>query len=399
MKSLRCKTALWLLLGLCGWFETAAQANAYARKQLDTLASEAFHGRGYVQGGQQLAADYLLREFQRLGLQPLSDNYLQTFPLLVNSFDSVLLRVNGRALQPGHDYLVHPYSGHGEGQKLRPRKQVLLLQAQQSLPQNLRPVQLLLDTGISKLTWSVGTDQQPWPRFQIRQNVLPKRIKTIDFVARGSFREQRLGNVVGFLPGTSHPDTIVIVCAHYDHLGRMGSTLFAGANDNASGTALLLDLARHYAQPQNRPAHSLLFIAFAAEEAGLVGSRHYVQQPLWPLAKTKMVVNLDLMGGGSEGLMVVNAPAHPATFAALDSLNAVHQLLPKLQQRANAANSDHFPFTQKGVPALFFYTLGDVKAYHDPNDQPEDLAWQHYEAVFKLIEAFVALQANPHPHD
>lgn len=389
LKSRLYKRALTLALVLSCTVVASAQDLIYARQQLDTLASEAFHGRGYAARGQQLAAEYLLREFQRLGLQPLSDNYLQPFSLEVNSFDSVLLQINGRTLVPGTDYLVHPHSGYGEAQGLKAGKKTAIFD-HKSPPKTGNPAwQLLLETGYQRLMWSVGRETWPLPYFMLSAAATPKKIKRIHYVVRGNFRAQQAANVIGFLPGSTHPDSVIIICAHYDHLGRMGSTLFPGANDNASGTALLLDLARHYSQPQNAPAYSLLFIAFGAEEAGLVGSKHYVNQPLLPLARTTLVLNLDLMAGGSEGLMVVNAVQNPAAYQALDSLNQVHRLVSNIKQRDNAANSDHYPFSQKGIPAIFVYTLGDVTAYHDPNDRPQMLQLHHYNVVFELLNRFI----------
>lgn len=389
MKSRLYKVALSLALALSCTVVASGQDLVYARQQLDTLASEVFHGRGYVARGQQLAAEYLLREFQRLGLQPLSDNYLQPFSLEVNSFDSVLLRLNGRTLVPGTDYLVHPNSGYGEAQGLKAGKKTGIF-AHKSPPKTANPNwQLLLETGYPRLMWSVGRETWPLPYFMLSAAATPKKIKRIDYVVRGNFREQQAANVIGYLPGSVPSDSVIVICAHYDHLGRMGSTLFPGANDNASGTALLLDMARHYSRPENKPAYSLLFIAFGAEEAGLVGSTFYVNHPLLPLNRISMVLNLDLMAGGSEGLMMVNALQNPAAYSALDSLNKAHNLLTSIQQRDNAANSDHYPFSQKGVPAVFLYTMGDVTAYHDPNDRPEMLQLQHYEAIFELLHRFI----------
>lgn len=384
---------LWLLLGsgLC----LHAQDATYARRHLDTLSSAAFHGRGYVGGGQQLAADYLLREFARLGLQPLSDNYLQPFSLEVNSFDSVYLRINKQLLMPGTDYLVHPFSAHGKAQKLKPGKGLVLADDGKQPKIMGKNPRLILETTDQKFTWSVGRDQWPLAYVEVRKKALPPKIKRADFYFSGSFKSHTVANVAGMVRGKKQPDSIIVICAHYDHLGRMASVLFPGANDNASGTALLLDLARHYSQPQYQPDYSLLFIAFAAEEAGLVGSNYFVNNPLVPLKRISLVLNLDLMAGGSDGMMVVNGEQESRAYQLLDSLNAANSYLKNVQKRANAANSDHYPFTQKGVPAIFVYTLGDVTAYHDPNDRPEQLRWQHYGAIFGLLRSFTDQWQQP----
>lgn len=382
-----------LLLGSCLCLH--AQDAAYARRHLDTLSSEAFHGRGYRQNGQQLAADYLLREFARLGLIPISDNYLQPFSLEVNTFDSVYLRLNKKVLLPGTDYMLHPLSAHGKAQKLKPGKGLVLAEDGKQPKTMGKNARLILETTDQKFTWSVGRDQWPLAYVEVRKAALPAKIKRADFYFSGSYKPHTVANVAGMVRGKKQPDSIIVVCAHYDHLGRMGSVLFPGANDNASGTALLLDMARHYSQPQTQPDYSLLFIAFAAEEAGLVGSNYFVSNPLVPLKNIGLVLNLDLMAGGSDGIMVVNGEQQNKAYQLLDSVNTTGKYLKNVQKRANAANSDHYPFTQKGVPAIFVYTLGDVTAYHDPNDRPEHLSWQHYREIFGLLRSFIDQWQQP----
>ena len=88
---------------------------------------------------------------------------------------------------------------------------------------------------------------------------------------------------------------------------------FPGANDNASGVAMLLNLANYYSKKENQPKCSIAFIAFAGEEAGLLGSKYFSEHPLIPLNKMKFLVNLDLLGTGDEGMMVVNATCIPTT--------------------------------------------------------------------------------------
>jgi Zn-dependent M28 family amino/carboxypeptidase len=166
-------------------------------------------------------------------------------------------------------------------------------------------------------------------------------------------------------------------------------TYFPGANDNASGVALLLELATHYARPENRPACSVVFLLFGAEEAGLVGSTYFVQHPLVPLANIKFLLNLDLLGTGEEGATVVNGRVHEAAFARLTALNEAHHYLPRLTARGRAANSDHFPFSEVGVPAFFMYTRGGSLAYHDVNDQPAALSLVGFAGAYGLARDFL----------
>lgn len=157
--------------------------------------------------------------------------------------------------------------------------------------------------------------------------------------------------------------------------------------------ALLLNLANYYSKKENQPKCSIAFIAFAGEEAGLLGSKYFAGHPSIPLNEIKFLVNLDLLGTGDEGMMVVNATEFPRQFALLDSINNVKKYLMKIGQRGKAANSDHYWFTEKGVPSFYFYTLGGISAYHDIYDKAETLPLTKFEDVFRLIIDFTfALQ-------
>src|SRR5690606_25921598 len=107
------------------------------------------------------------------------------------------------------------------------------------------------------------------------------------------YRSHNARNVIGYIKGTAFPDSFIVFSAHYDHLGMMGKqALFPGANDNASGVAMMLDIMHHY--KKNPPAYSVCFMAFAGEEAGLLGSYYYTEKPLFPLGQIAMLINLDL---------------------------------------------------------------------------------------------------------
>ena len=176
--------------------------------------------------------------------------------------------------------------------------------------------------------------------------------------------------------------------AHYDHLGMMGETAtFNGANDNASGVAMMLTLMKYFSE--NNPEYSVLFIAFGGEEAGLVGSKYYVQNPIIPLKKMKFLYNVDMMGTGSEGIQVVNSTEHPKEFERLKKINEKYNLVKEIKPRGKAANSDHYWFEEAGVPTFFSYTLGGVTYYHDIQDRPETLPLTEFDDLHTLIVKFV----------
>jgi Zn-dependent M28 family amino/carboxypeptidase len=194
-------------------------------------------------------------------------------------------------------------------------------------------------------------------------------------------------NVLGMVKGKGKG--WVVVSAHYDHLGMMGpDALFPGANDNASGVAMLLSLADWFAQ--HPPKQNILFAAFAGEEAGLVGSEWCaVDRPIdW--SAVKLMVNLDILGTGDDGITVVNSTAQQAHFDRLVALNTEKGYLKEVKPRGPACNSDHCPFVKRNVPAVFIYTLGGVAHYHDVRDKAETLPLTEFADLHALLREFIA---------
>ncbi|RDC54786.1 aminopeptidase [Pedobacter chinensis] len=356
-----------------------AQDSVYTRKMVNTLSSKEFWGRGYTKDGMKKAADFLAAEYKKLGLIPFSDSYKQDFNFPVNTFPGkMMVQINGKKLIPGKDFIVSNESpGIKQKATLIPIDS-LNYQASPFLKVSLK----------DKLTWSVGTEVGNNTQIQINKKNFTETPKEINVEIENKFIENfKASNVCGLLKGTKYPDSILIITAHYDHLGGMGKdTYFPGANDNAAGIATLLSLAKYYAT--NPPPFSVGFICFAAEEAGLLGSRYYTQNPLSPLSNIKFLINLDLVGTGEAGMTVVNATVYPKAFSLLNEINDEHKYISKINPRGKAANSDHYFFSEKGVLAFFIYTQGGPTAYHDVFDKPETLPLTEYNDLFKLIVNF-----------
>ncbi|MFA9213478.1 MAG: M28 family metallopeptidase, partial [Candidatus Methylacidiphilales bacterium] len=174
--------------------------------------------------------------------------------------------------------------------------------------------------------------------------------------------------------------------AHYDHLGKFGPAIFPGANDNASGIAMMLDLANNIVK--NPLDFSVLFIAFAGEEAGLLGSYFYTENALVPLNKMALLINLDLMATGDKGLTAVNATEFPDEFKLLQNVNEQGSYLPTINPRGKAANSDHYYFTEAGVKSFFFYLMGDYHFYHDIDDKASAVTLSKYNEAYQLVYDF-----------
>jgi hypothetical protein len=180
-------------------------------------------------------------------------------------------------------------------------------------------------------------------------------------------------NVVGVLPGAdpARADEAVVLGAHYDHLGLVGGALYPGADDNASGTAVVLGLARAFAAAGPRE-RTLVFALFGAEEIGLVGSGHYVRAPSVPLARTVAMLNFDMVGRLRDGRLRVGG---------VDSGRGLREVVTAAAHATGASPSlsgspfgpsDHSQFYGAGIPALFFHT-GAHSDYHRPGDTADKL--------------------------
>jgi hypothetical protein len=213
-------------------------------------------------------------------------------------------------------------------------------------------------------------------------------------------------NVIGLLPGHDpiRRNETVIVGAHYDHLGLGGfgsldpdstGKVHNGADDNASGSAMLLQIAQHLAQ--TRPARTVLFIAFSGEELGLLGSAYYVKQPIYPLSSTIAMINLDMVGRLRDRRLIVYGARTAKEFPALlDSLNWHFGF--DLKARGDGYGpSDQSSFYAAGRPVLHFFT--DLhEDYHRTTDDWQKINIQGFGQVATFVTGVVTALANrPRP--
>ena len=203
-------------------------------------------------------------------------------------------------------------------------------------------------------------------------------------------QQRKSENIIGFLDNKA-PYTIV-VGAHYDHLGLgdIGGSrdslgvgkIHNGADDNASGVAGLLELARHYATNSIKESYNMLFIGFGAEELGLVGSKYFTEHPTIPLDSVQWMLNMDMIGRYSpeNGLAVIGygtSSAFPKIFEGLSS-----SITFNLSKDGNGG-SDQTSFYKKNIPVLFFHT-GGHDDYHKPTDDADKIDYKAMEAILNL---------------
>lgn len=225
---------------------------------------------------------------------------------------------------------------------------------------------------------------------------------------RNDIRRSTSRNLIARLPGRSRPDEHVIYMGHWDHLGTdsslEGDSIYNGALDNASGVSGILEIAEAFRAAGRAPERSLLFVALTAEEQGLLGSKHYAEHPVWPLASTVAAINIDALNiyGPTRDVTVVGYGMSALDSVLTAAAGPVERVLapdPEPEQ-GSFFRSDHFEFAKQGVPALYIgegvqdYRYGEewararhdeytAERYHKPGDE-FDSSWNLEGAVEDL---------------
>ena len=361
-----------------------SQDTVYARQIIKKLTSKELLGRGYVNNGVNKAASFISKELKSIGLSKFGKSYSQNYSFPVNTFPSSMSVVlDGKALIAGKHYLIYP-----SAETIKAGFQLFKMDSvTYEANDGRRPIPIKVKLR-KKLTYTVATQLSDNVTIELLKDSFPNELKSIDIIFENKFIPSfKCQNLCSYVKGTQQPDSFIVFTAHYDHLGAMGKdTYFPGANDNASGVSVLLNLAKYYKAHPSK--YSVAFIFFSGEEAGLLGSKYYSEHPVFSLSKIKFLTNLDLLGTGDDGIMVVNATVFKDQFEKLNRINVDKNYLKQIKQRGKAANSDHYWFTEKGVPSFFIYTMGGIQAYHDIYDIEKTLPLTKYLEVCKLLIEF-----------
>lgn len=417
--------ALFLMVGL-----VYGQDSNQVRKYICDLTSPAFHGRGYAYNGDSIAAEYLRAQLRNIGVEPFVEDYFHHYGFNVYAMEGpVKAAIDGKPMQPWTDFALAPFSHPADetfqllpinpADILNPDKLLGFCQRNSKLlskslvfvdmtkcndpevVKNLNGVFQRLSLYNGQLpfrgflvavkdipVWSFAAAQTPCD--YVMAYIHPQKMKKhpkLSLSYSNVLAYHPTQNVCGMVRGTGAPDSLLLICGHYDHLGQMGeSVIFPGAHDNASGASSVLDIARHFSK--NPPYYTALFLLFSGEEAGLMGSTAFVKDSLFDFSKVKMVLNIDLMCGGDDGIMMVNATGDNTKdfYQAMVAYNDEAHLVKEIRSRSNAANSDHYPFTAKGMPAVFVYTLGGrAGGYHNPDDVCDKCGLEPYEGIVRLL--------------
>ncbi|MEQ8907782.1 MAG: M28 family peptidase [Vicingaceae bacterium] len=209
-------------------------------------------------------------------------------------------------------------------------------------------------------------------------------------------------NVLAYIPGTTKKDQLIVLTAHYDHLGKEDSVVYNGADDDGTGTSTLIELAEAFQQAVkegNGPKRSILIMPVSGEEKGLLGSRHYTDNPVFPLENTVANLNIDMIGRYDE------AHKEDSNYVYLIGADKLSQDLHDLSEKVNSTymnfnldytfnaeddpnrfyyRSDHYNFAKNNVPVIFYFS-GVHEDYHKATDTVEKIDFEKTERIAKLV--------------
>jgi len=211
-------------------------------------------------------------------------------------------------------------------------------------------------------------------------------------------------NVIAYIEGSTHPEELLIISAHLDHLGVVDEDIFYGADDNASGTAAVMMIAKAFMTAKNEgngPKRSILFLHLTAEESGLLGSHYYVKHPIYPLNHTIANLNIDMIGRvdphyetlqndnyiyviGADRLSTELHYVSEAANAQFTNLELDYKYNDDEEANRYYYRSDHYNFAFRGIPVIFYFN-GEHKDYHQPTDTPDKINYPLLQKRSQLI--------------
>ncbi len=384
------------------------------------LASKEFFGRGFRNNGDRIAAEFIREELEKSNLKPYNDSYFQYFDISINNIIDAKLRVGDRELRLGEEFLVFGYSPSIEIE-LKNEKPLILNSLEIddkkshnrlgnktliinrskfedsqiskfiiALNQSGITPKLVIVQGYEKIPFYSRTEAYSFPILQLKGEMFTKRIRSLSLDIESEYNKSyRTQNVIAYAEGRSKKDSLYVFTAHYDHLGIIGdSVYFPGANDNASGVSVLLDLAKYYGE--NPSDYTIVFVFPSAEELGILGSFYLADNPVFDSDKIKFLINIDMAGTGSGGIALVNGLNELRASDLFESINNKEKLFNEIRVGEGSCNSDHCPFVEKGVPGLFLFTFGcEYNEYHTIYDDGQDLPFTKHVDFCNIIKSFI----------
>ena len=399
----------------------AAQDLAHYKRIVKVLSSAKYQGRGYAKGGANKAGKYLQKAYQKAGADEVT---LQPFTLNINTFCGKMeMWADGKRLQAGVDFSMREYSPGVHGEFPVYHVDTLNFDADRMYADLQKPeyanalvccdfwfsyrhkkdFSRLQKAGECNNAGLLQIWTSPLVKFYkaYGEKVVDKPIVWVTPEAIEGVKRVRLDvdnlflkdyecfNVIAKVEGERH-DSCYVFTAHYDHLGNLGKKVFyAGANDNASGSAAIVTLAAYYAK--NRPPYDMYFLAFSGEDANLRGSNWYVGHPVVPLEQIKYLFNIDMIGDNNPVQYCEVSDEGMRGFSLIEKINAEQHYFQSINRGELAANSDHYPFATRHVPCIFLENEeGDAfQYYHTIYDTYKTVRFDSFEPVFRLVRDFI----------
>ena len=413
------RTVIILFLSMCS-IGIVAQDLPHYKRVIKQLSSSKYQGRGYAKDGANKAGRYLQKEFRKAGVDEVT---IQPFKIDINTFCGKMeMWADGRKLRAGVDFSMREYSPgvHGtfpvyhvdtlnfDANRLfadlaKEEYANCLVSCEFWFTYRHRDVfSRLQKAGECNNAGLIYTWEAPIKFFKAYGErvvdkpiiwVTPEAIEGVRSVRANVDNKMLKGyecfNVIAKVEGQRH-DSCYVFTAHYDHLGNLGKKIFyAGANDNASGTATIVTLAEYYAK--NRPPYDMYFIAFSGEDANLRGSTWYAEHPIVPLQQIKYLFNIDMVGDNNPVLYCELSDEGMRGFPLFEQINEQKHHFKALHRGDLAANSDHYPFATRHVPCIFLENeKGDAfQYYHTIYDTYKTVRFDSYEPLFRLVRDFI----------
>jgi hypothetical protein len=459
------KKLLTILLAGTTVFATAQKAakpDAYAKtitpadlkKHLYILAAPDMEGRETGTEGQRKAAAYIETYFKDLGLQPGNGtSFQQMYAIYQDSVVSAAIEVNGKAYEFDKDFAV----GTSALQATMKLNEVVVIGA--GAVDSLKTADLAGRLVMIVGTATPGFYQQVikkgpaayfvvatnFPRttptsrkgrqsihafnktvmpmqFQISENLAKAiagakydAVKAANTSVQTAKAEVMLdvkkasitlpaSNVIALLPGTDLKDEYVVISAHYDHVGKRNGVVYPGADDDGSGTVGIMELAEAFVkakQDGKGPRRSIVFLANSGEEKGLWGSEYYTDHPIYPLEKTSVNLNIDMIGRSDPDrkpdtlnyIYVVGDDKISSDLKPISEAQNSKYTKLQLDYKYNDPNdkeriyyrSDHYNFAKNGVPIIFYYDGMLRPDYHKPTDTPDKINYELMQKRAQLV--------------
>ena len=413
------RTLITILLVLTSMMATG-QDTAHYKRLIKALSSAKYQGRGYAKDGANKAGKFLQKEFMKAGVDVV---LVQPFKLDINTFCGQMeMWADGRKLRAGVDFSMREYSPgiHGTfpvyhvdtlnfdadrmfADLAKPENANCLVACEfwftyrhKAAFSRLQKAGECTDAGLIYTWESPIKFFKAYGHYVIDKPILWVTPEAIDGVKNVRaevdnkfLKDYECFNVIAKVEGQRH-DSCYVFTAHYDHIGNLGRKIFyAGANDNASGTAAIVTLAEHYAK--HRPPYDMYFIAFSGEDANLRGSTWYADHPVVPLRQIKYLFNIDMIGDNNPVQYCEVSDEGMRGFSLFEQINDREHYFKSLHRGELAANSDHYPFATRHVPCIFLENeKGDAfQYYHTIFDTYKTVRFDSYEPVFRLVRDFV----------